>query len=334
MMNNRRATFYFLFKITLLLLMTTKSFATGNAPTDTGTIVVTLKPLYSLVAHLTDGIQTPNLLIKQTPSSHHYNIRPSQRRLLSNARLIIWFGPQVESYLSKIIQQQENLTSGNTLVISALQAKHLKLLDKRTAQPQDTANQSTDKNRSKPQTVDPHIWLSTHNAAAISKHIAESLISYDPENTESYNKNLQQLLSKIKQTKAFIKTTLNNKPISDEQSSGQQSLEQRPFIAYHDAFQYFENENQLNYIDSISYNEETGPSLKHMRQIRTLIDEKNIQCLVYQPPQPAIVDSLAAQASIKTAALDPLGMNVTDDKNAWFEIMQQLATGFKHCLHR
>ncbi|MFV2005395.1 MAG: metal ABC transporter solute-binding protein, Zn/Mn family, partial [Gammaproteobacteria bacterium] len=159
---------------------------------------------------------------------------------------------------------------------------------------------------------------------AISKHIAEALITYDPKNTASYNKNLQRLLSRIEQTKSFIETTLDSNSISDRP----------PFIAYHDAFQYFEDENRLNYIDSISYDEETGPGLKHLRQIKSLIDEKNIQCLVYQAPKPAIVDSLTAQTSIKATALDPLGINVSNDKEAWFELMKQLATDFKQCLKR
>ena len=72
-----------------------------------GTIVVTIKPLYSLVAHLTDGITTPVLLMKQMQSPHHYNMRPSERRLLANARMIIWTGPQMETSLNKIIEQQE-----------------------------------------------------------------------------------------------------------------------------------------------------------------------------------------------------------------------------------
>ncbi len=37
-------------------------------------------------------------------------------------------------------------------------------------------------------------------------------------------------------------------------------------------------------------------------------------------------------AYIKAFALDPLGLNVSNDKNAWFEIMQQLAVGFNLCL--
>ena len=104
-------------------------------------------------------------------------------------------------------------------------------------------------------------------------------------------------------------------------------------LSSEDAFQYFEVENGLNYIDSISFDDETSSSLSHIRKIKARIDKDNIQCLVYQAPKPAIVDTLMKQTAIKATALDPLGLNVSNDKNAWFEIMHQLALDFAHCLN-
>jgi zinc transport system substrate-binding protein len=296
----------------LFFILSTSTHAASTVD-NTGAILVTIKPLYSLVAHLTEGIETPVLLMKQRQSPHHYNMRPSERDLLAKARMIIWLGPQMESFLSKIIQQQKS----SAIAVSVMQAKNLKLLTKRKKHsPGENHTSSIDK--PEPHTIDPHIWLSAHNAIAISFHIAESLISNNPKNSGLYKKNLQQLISKISQTKDFIKSTLKNSS--------------QPYIAFHDAFQYFENEYELNYIDSINYDEETGTSLKHIRQIKARIDKDNIQCLVYQAPKPAIIDSLTKQTSIKATALDPLGLNINNDKNAWFELMQQLALDFNFCL--
>jgi len=293
-----------------------------NASTDKpAAIVVTIKPLYSLVAHLTEGISEPVLLMKQAQSPHHYNMRPSERRLLENASMIVWLGPQLESYLSKVIEQQQ-VKSRQTNIVSAIEANNLNLLNKRNKHSHNKEHQVPVSAGKETQMIDPHIWLSTHNAIAISRYIAKSLISHDPKNTEHYNNNLQLLLNKIKQTQTFIKTSLTASP----------SLNKQPFISYHDAFQYFENENKLNYIDSINFDDETGTSLKHLRRIKAQIDNENIHCIVYQPPKPAIINSLIKQASIKATALDPLGLNVSNNKEAWFEIMRQLAVNFKQCL--
>ncbi len=88
-----------------------------HAASSDGPVVVTIKPLYSLVAQLTEGIEEPVLLMKQMPSPHHYSMRPSERRLLSDARVIVWIGPQMETSLSKIISQQD------ALIITAMQAE-------------------------------------------------------------------------------------------------------------------------------------------------------------------------------------------------------------------
>ncbi len=277
-------------------------------------IVVSIKPLYSLVTHLTEGISRPVLLMKQMQSPHHYNMRPSERRLLANAKMIIWTGPQMESYLSKIIEQQSN----SSIIVSAMQAENLKLLNQRNFHSHDRNEHTSAASNEKQNMIDPHIWLSADNSMAISRHITALLIHYDPENTEQYNKNLETLLSKIEQMKDFIKTNLKS--------------HNEPFIAYHDAFQYFEDENKLNYIDSINLSDETGASLKHLHQIKRLIEQHNIQCLVYQAPKPAIIDTLISQNSVKAVALDPLGVNIHDNKNAWFEIMRQLTLNFNHCL--
>ncbi len=296
----------------LLFILATNTYAADTAE-NSGPVVVTIKPIYSLVAHLTEGIETPVLLMKQGQSPHHYNMRPSERDLLAKARMIIWLGPQMESFLSKIIQQQKN----SAIAVSVMQANNLKLLARRTKHSHENDHTSSEKNP-EAHSIDPHIWLSANNAIAISHHITESLITNDPENTKLYKYNLQRLVSKINRAKDFIESTLKNRS--------------SPYIAYHDAFQYFDNEYGLNYIDSITYDEETGASLKHIRQIKARIEKNNIQCIVYQAPKPAIINSLTKQTSIKAVTLDPLGLNVGSEKNAWFELMQQLAINFNHCL--
>lgn len=310
--------FYYLLKnvkIAWLLVSfpATAAFA-AVAAEPSGPVVVTIKPLYSLVAHLSEGIETPLLLMKQMQSPHHYNMKPSERALLAKAKMIIWTGPPMESFLDKILQQQKK----TTVIVTAMQAKNLILLARRGKHSHHEEKPLAG-HKTEAHSIDPHVWLSENNAIAISHLIAESLITSDPENTGLYENNLQKLVAKISETKDLIDSALQNR--------------HSPFIAFHDAFQYFENEHQLNYVASISFDEETGAGLKHLRYIRKEIENNNIHCLVYQAPKPAIVDSLTRQTSIKTVALDPLGLEVTNDKNAWFEIMQQMSIDFNACLN-
>lgn len=276
---------------------------------NSGAIVVTIKPLYSLVAQLTDGIEKPVLLMKQIQSPHHYTMRPSERRLLADARMIVWIGPQMESYLDKIIQQQD------TAIVTAIQAKNLKLLDARTKNGHQHAAGEIDPDDL---SIDPHIWLSTQNAVAISRHISRQLIITDPLNREQYETNLRLLEARITQLSTEIRTELENN--------------KQAFITFHDAYQYFEEENQLNHIDTISFNEEAGVSLKHLRHIKTRMATNDVKCLVYQPPKPDIIDTLADRPAIKTIDIDPLGLDIEDEEQAWFLIMREMSQNFKQCL--
>ena len=281
----------------------------SHAASAGGPVVVTIKPLYSLVAKLSEGIEKPVLLMKQMPSPHHYSMRPSERRLLSDARVIVWIGPQMETSLSRIISQQD------AVIITAMQANGVKKLERRTKHGH---RHQADHAHTDMMTTDPHIWLSVRNTIAISNHISQQLVASDPENTARYQANLVQLTDRIEQLSRRIKADLHNN--------------RRPFITYHDAYQYFEDEHQLNHVDSISFDEEAGISLKHLHHIKDSIKKNNVRCLLYQSPKPDIVDTLTKKSQVTAYALDPLGLDLDDEKDAWFQIMLTTAATFKKCL--
>ena len=76
--------------------------------------------------------------------------------------------------------------------------------------------------------VDQHLWLDPANAIAFSYKIETTLQALDPKNAKVYRKNEKQLRKRL--TKLIKTTAPRKKP-----------LKQRPFIVFHDAYQYFEN---------------------------------------------------------------------------------------------
>jgi zinc transport system substrate-binding protein len=297
--------------VMLLVFIPMSSFAS-----DKGKVVVTIKPLYSLTAQLMDGIEEPVLLMKQMQSPHHYNLRPSERRLISEARMIVWLGPNLESYLDKIINQQQ------AIIVTTIDIDGLQLLEKRGRHQHthhdDKDNDHETNSSTASDKLDPHIWLSTANAITISRYVADRLIADDPDNAHHYRQNLERLVNRITEVRAQLKAAF-------------EGIDQ-PYIAYHDAFQYFDQENGLNYIGSISVDEETSSSLKHLREISRSIEQNDIHCLVYQAPKPAIIDTLSRHTSANAVALDPLGLTTAVASEAWFDIMQTMARDLKQCL--
>mgnify|MGYP000656705221 FL=1 len=64
-------------------------------------IVVSIKPVHSLVAAVMDGIAKPHLLIDGFGTPHSYALKPSDAKRLQMADLIFWIGPSIESFLTK-----------------------------------------------------------------------------------------------------------------------------------------------------------------------------------------------------------------------------------------
>ncbi|MDX2494706.1 MAG: zinc ABC transporter substrate-binding protein, partial [Desulfuromusa sp.] len=64
-------------------------------------VVVSIKPLHSLVAGVMQGVGKPLLLVKGGGSPHGYVLRPSEARALAKAQLVVWVGHELESFLQK-----------------------------------------------------------------------------------------------------------------------------------------------------------------------------------------------------------------------------------------
>ena len=281
-----------------LLLALSASKALANEPPN---VLVSIKPIHSLVSSVMKGIATPKLLMKSNQSLHHYNLRPSERRSISQADLVFWIGPELEIFLPR------GLSSNNK------QTKSISLIDTNNIVKLNAVHHT--------QKVDPHIWLSTNNALAMTDVITHQLIEIDPEHTTQYELNKNKLKEKITALSKTLKAELNES--------------KKPYITFHNATRYFENEFRLKNVASIQSNHESQPSALHIKNIIQIIKDQNIECLFYDyATKPRLVTSLQNQTKIKGYPLDPTGASVQAGENAWFEIMQNTSTNLRACLNQ
>ena len=66
-------------------------------------VVVSIKPIHSLVASIMKGIAEPELILKGAGSPHTYQLKPADAEMLQNADLVFWVGPELEKFLEKPI---------------------------------------------------------------------------------------------------------------------------------------------------------------------------------------------------------------------------------------
>src|SRR5258705_173372 len=62
-------------------------------------VLVSIKPLHSIVAAVMDGAGAPELLLTGVASPHSYALKPSDARKIARAEVIFWTGPVLETFL-------------------------------------------------------------------------------------------------------------------------------------------------------------------------------------------------------------------------------------------
>ena len=89
--------------LALTLVLASSDAAISQAAADTN-VVVSIKPIHSLVASVMRGAGEPTLLVEGSQSPHSFSLKPSQARSLQNADAVIWVGESIESFMAKSLE--------------------------------------------------------------------------------------------------------------------------------------------------------------------------------------------------------------------------------------
>ncbi|MGH6919343.1 MAG: zinc ABC transporter substrate-binding protein, partial [Geminicoccaceae bacterium] len=224
-----------------LLVMEAGAHA-GEAPA----VVVSIKPIHALVAGVMEGVGAPRLLIEGAGSPHSYALRPSQAQALARAELVFWVGEGLEAFLAKPIEA----LSDDATVVALSDADGLRLLptreggmwqgrgaeeDRGEHAHEDEEEEEDGRDHGQ---VDMHLWLDPQNAEVMVGAIAAALSEADPGRAADYRANAARVRADLVRLDGELAATLA--PVRD-----------RPFVVFHDGYQYFEDRYGLNAVGSI-----------------------------------------------------------------------------------
>ncbi len=286
-------------------------------------VVVTLLPIHSLVASVMQGVAEPGLLVKGAASPHAYALRPSDARMVAAADLIVWVGPGLESFFEKTV---ESLGAGKRVLELGHDAG-LKLLPVREGGDWEVDDHDHghddhghDDHGHGHEAGDLHVWLDPGNARKIVAHAVKVLSEVDPENATRYAENGARTAARLDGLDAELEQALA--PIRD-----------RPYVVFHDAYQYFERHYRLNAVGSVTASPDRTPGARRLAQIRGKLTRLDAACVFSEPQfRPAIVDTLIEGTDVRTGVLDPLGHDLTAGPDAYFALMRRLADSLRTCL--
>jgi len=285
-------------------------------------VVVILKPVHGLVTGVMDSIAVPHLLLKGAFSPHAYSLRPSDAQALSEADVIIWVGEAMETFMERPLRS----LGDETRVVELMDSPGMRLLERREGGVWDkrdnttaNANHAAHREHSSSQ-IDPHIWLDPENAAAIVMRVAATLSDVDPINTHIYEANKERLLGQIKLLRAEMLIAVR-------------PIQERPFIVFHDAYQYLERYFGLNGVGTITVTPERLPGTRRIMAIRHKAAELGAVCIFSEPQfEPRILASIISETSARSGILDPLGADIPAGSDHYFTLMKTLVVDLKNCL--
>lgn len=284
---------------------------------DAPAVVISIKPIHALVAGLMQGVAEPELLVKGGGSPHGYSLRPSQARALANADLVVWVGPQLESFLSKPLA---------TLASKAHQLELLETIEgpllalrkggawEGHAHGHDAEHhgQEDEHQGYEMAAVNTHIWLSPLLAKQIVAHTAQVLSRIDPAHQGEYAQNAAQLQDRLDQLHRQLKNRLA--PVKSV-----------PYVVFHDAYHYFENAYGLNAVGSITLDPQRAPGAKRIADMRTKIKDLHARCVFSEPQfKPQLVQTVIEGTNARSGTLDPLGSQLPEQAESYFALMNQL----------
>jgi zinc transport system substrate-binding protein len=228
-------------KVLLALALVCFALQAAAAPQ----LVVSIRPLQLIAEAITDGVTTPIVVWAEGQDPHHVSLRPSERRLLAGADLVLWTGPMLEQPLAGLVDGLD----AHILTVQDLAGLELIAVDGRP---------------------DPHVWTDTRNARLIATALVTALAELDPANAAQYRANAMRFFATL--------DTLNTELRTQLADAGQ-----RDWAVYHHALRYMEHEFGLLPPLTLADNENNAPGIRTAVQVREQLRQKQITCMLTEP---------------------------------------------------
>ncbi|MBE0529203.1 MAG: zinc ABC transporter substrate-binding protein ZnuA [Rhodospirillales bacterium] len=293
------------------------------------TVVASIPPVHSLVAGVMEGIGDAHLLVKGGASPHTYALRPSDATLLNRADIVFWVGEELEAFLVKPLAA----LGGGADVVALSKAPRLKLLAAREGglweededeHEHEAGGDHEDEHEHEHEhehgAHDMHVWLDPANAEVMVEAIVATLVRRDPAHAKAYAANGASLRGRIEGLKSEIKATLA--PVAG-----------KPFMVFHDAYQYFEEAFGLKAVGALSVAPQRLPGAKRLGELRERLVSAGVGC-VFREPQfaPKLAETLVDGTPARIGVLDPLGAGLKSGPDLYFRLLKSNAEALRNCL--
>ena len=169
--------------------------------------------------------------------------------------------------------------------------------------------------------VDMHMWLDPVNAIVWTDAIATTLAEVDPAHADAYRANAGAQMADLEALSGELDTLLA--PVRD-----------RPFLVFHDAYQYFEARFGLAGVGSITIHPDLPLSPERIYEVRERLVATGAVCVFAEPQfDQHRVAVVTEDTGAEIGVLDPIGGTV-EGPRTYQGILLTLAHSLVDCLGR
>lgn len=268
---------------------------------DQQTIVATVPPLGMILAELTKGRASVDVLLAPGASPHTYEPTPSDVRAISNSLMLVHAHDHLDGWVA-------SLPAERTLELAPLvpSAQRLSMPSaRREESPNHSGESHTDTShpedapsvdqRSHDGDFDPHFWTSPVVVQSMLPPLVDSLCAADTEGCAIYRENGNALTTDLEVLHRRIASML--RPVE-----GTTVALSQPF------FQYFLNEYGFPVAAVIEPHPGKEPSPQRIRQLIQTVRERGASVIFTQTQLPGrSARVISDETGIPTRDLDPLG---------------------------
>lgn len=275
----------------------------GCAQKQQADLAASTLPVYEFSLRLCHGtgLQVARLVTENVSCLHDYTLKINQMQLIAGADAVILSGAGLEDFLEDALLSAEHVIDASVGIAPII--------------PQEDDHHHEEHTHAHVHSQDPHIWLSPANAMFMAKNICRELCLLYPAHTDTFQANLQHLLSDLEALDAYGKNQLSD-------------LSCRELITFHDGFSYFAESFDLHILRAIEEESGSEASAAQLIELIRLVNDHRLTAIFTESNG---ADAAARVLSAETGAeIFTLDMAITGD--SYFDAMYRNIDTIKEAL--
>jgi len=285
----------------MLILLVFSSCTRETVDTSKINVVTSFYPMYMAVANIVDGVEDvelKNLTATTTGCLHDYQLTTSNMITLSTADVLIVNGGGMETFIDKAIASYNNLK-----IIDASEG----ILEHHDEEEHSHTNEEHE-GHSHEHGENAHIWVSLSMYIKQVENIRNELVELDSKNADKYIENADKYIDELEALKGKMHVSLD-------------SIENKKIVTFHEAFEFFAEEFDLDIVAVIEREPGTYPSAREVANIIDLVRENDVNAIFVEPQYSrTAADTIARETGVSVYVLDPIVTGELD-KDAYINLM-------------